>query len=175
MGGITMIVIIDEVKFEAINFAIHGEDGARKIEFEFTVIGENNYHLVNKLLNSGNVFNFEVPESAVELKVKKGTSSSSYKELLNERTIVNFSIELKEINPDEIPEWTVLTGTYQASMMNWIRTRAISELLKDKGIITIEEYEERIIHIRERDWDSMSEFLITGIEVEASADENKEE
>lgn len=139
------------------------EPGENEEEFtlSFEVQGANNFHLFSNLLNN-EVFDIIVPSLNHEFKAKRLSSSSSYQSPLNQYTEVCFSVTYKEYNEDEKPEWNGLLGTTQTAIGNWARTRAISELLVEKGIITMEEYEHKIGKIIDRDLEEMREFIFEG-------------
>ena len=58
-------------------------------------------------------------------------------------------------------EWNVFTGLFHTATGNRARTRAISELLIEKGIISMEEYN-KLNEVAKRDFEEMKRFINEG-------------
>lgn len=144
---------------------VHGEVTQEGEEFylSFNVHGANNYHLFSNLIKE-DIFDIKVPQMDQEFKAKRINHSSSYRNSLEENTLINFCITYKEHiqEEEEKKEWNPLVGVGQTAINNWIRTRALSELLEEKGIITRKEYDDKLKEIGKRDFEDMKAFIGTG-------------
>jgi len=138
-----------------------GEENAFRLSFG--VKGANNYHLFSNLLKES-TFDIKVPSLGHDFKAKRLYHSASYRDPLNHDTEIQFSLVYKEYVPEEEQEgeWNVFSGLFHTAINNWSRTRALAELLEEKGIIKRSEYEDRIKLIGERDFEEMKKFILNG-------------
>lgn len=151
-------IILNEIEILG---SVEPAENEEEFTLSFEIQGANNFHLFSNLLNNED-FDIIVPSLNHEFKAKKISSSSSYQSPLNQYTEVRFSVTYKEYSEDEKPEWNGLLGTTQTAIGNWARTRALSELLVEKGIISMEEYENKINIIIDRDFEEMREYIFEG-------------
>ncbi|WP_188405506.1 DUF3219 family protein [Thalassobacillus devorans] len=128
------------------------------IQVEFMVRGENEFHLFSNLLRE-NTFDIKVPEFDMDYKAKILSSSSSYNDQLTGDTPVRFSVELQEYDEENDSNWNATTATGVIGVQNWARTRALAELLQEKGILTKQEYDEKIRQVLDRDKEEMISFF----------------
>lgn len=160
------MIILDGVKINTDDFIVENLESLEEktsIRFEFYVIGESNYNLYNNLLKSGPA-TLEIPSENLKLNMKRDQLSSSYKDLMDENTKVSFSVTYVEA--DETNEWDQNTGLFITNLMNWARTRALSEILIENGLITKEAYDEKIADVLTRDKEEMLNFISTGKDIE---------
>lgn len=164
-----MIVKINEIEIDAnIDEQLEEDEQSGKkfikYQLEFTARGKNNYAFISELLNKDEV-HLIVEEKGINFQAKRISHSSSYRNTLEDNTNVNFGVSYREkIEADETDdnELSVLGGISRNSVINWGRTRALAELLEEKGIITKAEYAEKVEIVLERDWDEMTEFIMNG-------------
>lgn len=132
-----------------------------KISFRVDIIGNHNQEVLSATLD--NTFEIRISES-VKFKAKKENSTWSYNgQELNNATPINYYIVVVELDKDLPEDHNALVTMGSTVIMNWIRTRAISELLVEKGIITNQEYEDKINKLADRDFDNLKNFISYGI------------
>ncbi len=153
-----MLVILNDVKIDAEVEKI--DEKQKEFRINFAVIGENNYNLYSSLLK-GNNLNVKIPSYGIDFKASISHYSRTYQGPLDEDTIINFSFIVKE-KTDEGPEWNLFTGLYLTAINNWVRTRALAKILKEKGLLTDEEYEKVLDEIYESDFEEMKKFILEG-------------
>lgn len=135
----------------------------RKIVFTANITGESVQKTIEDLIGKP-TFNFHVPGEIDIVKVKKENGTWSYKgNALDENTIITYKIELVEHDKDLPEEWNMFSGQLSVVIMNWIRTRALSELLVEKGLITNQEYVDKITQISKRDFDNLANYIRYGL------------
>lgn len=127
------------------------------ISFSFDVEGESNRNLMINFIKNKE-FHIEVQSHGLDFKAEIGTTSYSHSDQSNK---TNFSWEFKEIDGDEKNEPDILSNLAKTVIWNLARSRALSELLIEKGIITQNEYFDRAAIVLNRD---RNEFLqeVTG-------------
>lgn len=151
-------VPVDIWDYEEDTFEL-GDKTLKELSFKFDAQGVREYELIKNLLgkkelsarfNNNEEFNTKV-------------SSWSYQSPPDgeEDIVVTFSVTLKEVDPD-YTEWDLDKGLFLNSVMNWARTRALFEILEEKGYTTKQDYDERIKTIQQRDWDEMTGQIIDG-------------
>lgn len=145
---------------------IHGEiEENENGEFilSFNVEGENNYHL-HSLLFTKDSFDIEFPHLNKSFNARIVSYSTSNSESLNDNSIVNFRVTFKEFieGDNEESEWNDFDGIAQTTITNWVRVRALFELLEEKGILTKNEIDNKINEVGERDFEDMLQFIKTG-------------
>lgn len=154
-----MIVINDVTIDSQIHIEqINAESNEYKVEFE--VLGKNNFKLYSAILKE-EIVQVEIPEFEQKFEGKINNLTSSYREILDEETIVAISFVVKE-KTDKDKEWNVFDGLFQTAVANWARTRAISKILIKNNLTTQEEYENLISEILESDFEEMKEFIFKG-------------
>lgn len=152
-------IIVNGVSIEG-NVEILDEN-KKHFTVDFSVRGESQYNLYTILFKEREL-DVKIPDLDYEFKATRVNSSSSYQNELNESTEVHLTFELKEYNEEEDNGWTIFNGYFSGIINNWSRTRALAELLEEKGIVSIEEYIDKIELVRERDFDEMREFIVNG-------------
>ncbi|CAI8877737.1 DUF4265 domain-containing protein [Brevibacillus sp. IT-7CA2] len=134
----------------------------KTIEIVFRKNTEQEREIFINLLNQ-NKFSFEVPEQNLVLDVTRSNLSYRYTDKSDYTT---FTVSFKEIDPENIenvpesPYLFIFKGLIDVAIGNWLRTRAISELLQEKGIITKEEYDNQLSVVFERDHDKLLRELL---------------
>ncbi|KMY49558.1 DUF3219 family protein [Peribacillus loiseleuriae] len=154
-----MKVVLNDVEIQGRVEDLSSED-KKVVRMEFQTSGSNEYHLFSELIGS-NSLNVSIEDLGMAYKAKVQNYSRSYQDKLADDTLANFSLELHE-QDEEGNEWNTQIGTSIATMQNWVRTRAISEILIEKGYFTAEEYNNKIDEVTERDQDKMLNFINTG-------------
>lgn len=135
----------------------------RKVVFTTTIIGLSTKETIEKIINKC-TFYFHVPDEIDVIKVKKENETWSYTgTVLDENTTITYKIELVEHDKDLPEDWNMLAMQHHTNIMNWIRTRALSELLIEKGLITMPEYEAKINLVSERDFDNLHNYIVYGL------------
>ena len=132
----------------------------RKITFATNVIGDEKRKIITD--NIKDSFEIKISNDCV---FKAKTESSSWKytgNILDDTTPIIYSIEILELDKDLPEEHNALLSVVETSIMNWIRTRSISELLIEKGIISEQEYIEKINKVIERDFDNLKNVIAYG-------------
>lgn len=108
-------------------------------------------------------FTFKIlDDSSTELRAKGNLGNWSYSNKLDDNTVIKQDFEVNELDKDLPEDWNFLASQFENEVMNWIRTRALAELLIDKGIITYAEYEGKIKTVAERDFDNLRDLLLYG-------------
>ncbi|MCM3454420.1 DUF3219 family protein [Heyndrickxia oleronia] len=130
----------------------------KNVKVEFQTIGSNEYHLYSGLLSS-NSLNVVIDELGLDFKARVRNYSRSYQDKLEENTLAKFSFELFE---EKEEEWNTLAGVGITAMKNWTRTRAISELLIEKGYFSNDEYKSKLKEVTSRDSEEMLRYIKTG-------------
>jgi hypothetical protein len=153
-----MNIFINDVEIDGELEELNKSDN--HFNFYFKVVGVNNYHLYSNLLNSDKL-KVSIPALELEFDAKKGPNSSSYRDPLNDDTEVDFSVEFKQSTEEETG-WDLNTGLVSTAISNWARTRALAKALKDKGILSSEEYEQYIDDILASDREDMTEWILKG-------------
>ncbi|MGG4267422.1 hypothetical protein [Peribacillus simplex] len=164
-----MLVKINEIEIDAkVDEQVEKDEQSGKsfikYQLDFTAQGKNNYVFISGLLKKDEV-HLVVEEKGINFTAKRIDHSSTYKNILEENTIVYFGVSYREkTEVDEVNDndWSVLNGIYINSLRNWVRTRALAELLEDKGIISAAEYLEKLDVVAKRDKDEMEEFFKNG-------------
>lgn len=141
---------INGIEFKENEYSYSNDEDGKEVKIEHTVYGERNYLLVKHA--------FSTKELDVEVDGDKfrGTISSSVSTQvgkLDEETEVKMRytiVEYKE-TPTSSKTDELLAELMHLGIMNWARTRAISELLIGNGIITKEQYETKIREVSKRD------------------------
>ena len=140
------------------------------VSFSGALVGEEQIDLLSSMLKG--LFDFEIPEKNIAIKAKQVNLSYSYQDSLSNDTAVRFKVIIKqydEAEEDSSSGWDALGKQIgrmiSETICNWIRTRSISELLVEKGIITQEEYEDKLRTLMARDYEDMKNFLLDGIEM----------
>lgn len=131
-----------------------------KIKFDFKVLGKSAQEKVQQVI--GGIFDFEIDGYKCRAKSENNTWSYEGNEL-NEKTDINYHIEVVEIDNEILEEHNALIGMRDEIIYNWSRVRAISELLIEKGIITEDEYTNKVRVVIDRDYDEMFNFIVNGI------------
>ncbi|MFB6471221.1 hypothetical protein ACFCW7_00005 [Paenibacillus glucanolyticus] len=139
-----------------------------KINFEFTSDDEERAGLLK--LFEQDAIAFEVPDEEKNLKVRKTDLSYSYTQ---GRDLTRYSVTLEEIDPeDNSPKSTQdiiarsMLMTLNLAADNWKRTRAIAELLQEKGVFTKEEYQDKLNLVFERDHKEIMGKLVDEFEAQ---------
>ncbi|MFJ7983085.1 DUF3219 family protein [Lysinibacillus xylanilyticus] len=153
-----MLIILNGVKIDADIEKVNEEQ--KEFEVEFEVVGENNYNLYSALLANGKI-EVDLPDFDLKYEGKVNNLTKSYRDTLNENTIVNISFKISEFT-DEAPEWNAFTGLVATAVANWSRTRALAEILKKHNLMTTDEYETLISDIQKSDFEEMRKFITEG-------------
>lgn len=147
---------INGIEFNENEYSYSNNEDGKQVEIEHIVYGQRNKLLIQQA--------FSGKEIAVEVDGDKFTgavssSSSSYTGNLEEKTKVILRYTIVEYKEASIGQQDQLLGELMVlGMKNWARTRAISELLIEKKVITAEQYESKIEEVFKRD---KEEFLNT--------------
>jgi len=135
----------------------------KQIELECEIIGKTKRSQLGDILKDS--FVLKIPSQDIEIKSKAKNNSWSYQGInLDEDTSIKYTIEVEEIDKDLPENWNALISFAGTVVDNWIRTRALMEILEEKGISKKDEYEEKIKLINERDHDRLVEWLCYGKE-----------
>ena len=147
---------INGIEFNENEYSYSNNEDGKQVEIEHTVYGQRNNLLIQQA--------FSGKEIAVEVDGDKFTgaissSSSSFTGDLDEETKVTLRYTIVEYKEASIGQQDqLLVDLMFLGMKNWARTRAISELLIEKEVITAEQYEVKIDEVFKRD---NEEFLKT--------------
>jgi len=71
-------------------------------------------------------------------------------------------MEIEELDKDLPDDWNAFYALAGTTVDNWIRTRALSELLEEKGVSNLEEYEKKIELIQKRDRQKLVDWITHG-------------
>lgn len=133
----------------------------KQIELECEIIGKTKRGQLGDILKDS--FVLKIPSQNIEIKSKAKNNSWSYQGInLDENTSIKYNIEVEEIDKDLPENWNALISFAGTVVDNWIRTRALAEILEEKGISKKDEYEEKIKSIQERDHKRLVEWLCYG-------------
>ncbi|NGP59897.1 hypothetical protein FLT15_16455 [Paenibacillus thiaminolyticus] len=160
-------IIINDVTVEVDSYVESKEmnDNTNKelTKFEVEFHSNTDRDDILNLLDSESII-LSVPEEGKVFNVKK--TYSSYSSIVG-KPQTNYTVCFKEIDPDDnTPEtYAELLGrfmplTFSLIAENWIRTRAIAELLQEKGICTKEEYTEKLDSVFKRDYKEIMNTLL---------------
>lgn len=144
------------------------------VEFEGSIKGEKEFNNYKNAIEYSKI-NVKVPEQDLEFKAQKNGYSFSYTDREDkEDNIYNIKINLLEIDDSQskYSGLEIFGNIGFGISMNWARTRALSELLIEKGLITLEEYESKIKFIYERDKDEFTKALLAGTSKDESPKED---
>jgi hypothetical protein len=112
-------------------------------------------------------FTFEIPSESFSMKaVKKNARWSFSGEVVNENTLIEYQIQIQELDKDLPEGWNLFGGMLESIVMNWIRTRATADILFEKGVVTRAEYEEKIHTIVDRDFENLRRYIMYGLPVD---------
>lgn len=152
------MIIINGVKIDANIEKVNEEQ--KEFQVIFQVTGENDYNLYSALLANKKI-KVKLPDYDLEYEAKISNLAKSYRDTLNENTIVAFSFKISE-RTEEDREWTMFDGLFYTAINNWSRTRALAKVLEDNNLITNDEYEDLIGKIGESDFEEMKSFILKG-------------
>lgn len=143
----------------------------RLLHFDVDIIGDSRRKALSETIKS--IFEVKIPEADI-FRAKVENSSWSYSGgTLNDETLIRYSLSLQEVDSD-LPEAHNVVGELALTVMfNWIRTRAISELLVEKGIIEKQEYVDKIKEIADRDLDNIRSQILYGIDKISGGDKTE--
>jgi hypothetical protein len=135
----------------------------RKIIFHTSITGIVKKTELEDIL-SKKILRVKIEDEDIEFKAEKENRIFSYNgNGENDYTEYNYEIILIELDKDLPEEWNTMAAIYEQVIMNWIRTRAISSLLIDKGIFTEDEYLKRLDELGKKDFDNLRKLLAYGI------------
>ena len=135
----------------------------RKLKFYTSITGSTKQKEIEEILNKSS-FTLKVPSHGLDIKAKKENAVWSYQGgNLDENTIIGYQIEICELDKDLPEDWSIMGAQYSSIIMNWIRTRALAELLIEKGLTTWPEYEEKIKKVADRDFESLKNYIAYGL------------
>jgi len=133
----------------------------KQIELECEIIGKTKRGEIGGILK--NVFVLKIPSQNIEIKAKSKTNSWSYQGYnLDENTSIKYNMEIEELDKDLPDDWNAFYALAGTTVDNWIRTRALSELLEEKGVSNLEEYEKKIELIQKRDRQKLVDWITHG-------------
>jgi hypothetical protein len=115
----------------------------RTLKFSFQVEGEQNYRLFSNLLKDKQL-KIISEELGINQILQKKNSISRYTGQLNQYTEVTFDVELIETNDRDLTDKELMARGLIETIFNKVKTRVLADLLIEKGIITEEEYEEKL-------------------------------
>jgi len=160
-------VLLDDYEIEANILDIRDKTNEptgnilKQIELESNIIGKTKRKELGDILK--NSFALKIPSQNIEIKVKAKNNSWNYRgSNLDENTSIKYNIEVEELDKDLPEDWNALFSFAGTVVDNWIRTRALAEILAEKGISKKDEYEEKIKLIHERDHKRLVEWLCYG-------------
>lgn len=132
-----------------------------RIEFNTMVLGESQKIKFEE--NLKRISQIRIDDDDIKIKAIGRVKASSYRDMQDkEKIIYSYSIEVEELDKDLPEEWSYFTASHEANVMNWIRMRALSSLLIEKGIITFEEYENKIKELNQKDFEGLSNYILYG-------------
>jgi hypothetical protein len=165
-------VKLDDVILTAEGMAIEEVEsrptGNRLRRFEFLAVmrGISMQKRVAEILTK-EAFSFEVPSDSIAIRAAKKNAKWSYSgDNLDEESMIEFHIDILELDKDLPEGWNMFGGMLEGITMNWIRTRALADLLAEKGIISRAEYEEHIHGIVDKDFEKLRRYLMYGLPVD---------
>lgn len=159
-------IIINEISINVTNYTSEVTNNKptgntlQTIKFSTNIKGLSNHEKLVKLLEAP--ITFKIPSDNLEFRAKGKIGNWYYQNSLDENTIIKHDIEITELDQDLPEEWNALGAMYSNNIMNWIRTRALAELLIEKGILTMEEYDNKIKVVSDRDYENMDNLLMYG-------------
>lgn len=144
------------------------------ITFEAEILGYREFNNYSNAIEH-NELNIEIPSENIKFKGRKNGYSSSYTDLENkEQILYHIKINIDEIDKDEVQSSSgdnFFVNMGINTTRNWARTRALSELLIEKGLFTKEEYEEKIDFVWDRDREEFISSFNQSIESSSSEEE----
>lgn len=162
------MIVLDEVTLVATSIVedsfVNKPTGNELKTFEvtFRISGKAQQEKVADILSKPKI-SFAYPFDEAEYFVKAKNNSWGYSgSELNETTLITYTAKLEELDKDLPEDWDYKTAFQLETIFNWARTRALHELLVEKGIITTEEYVGKIKQVQERDAQEMSNYLFFG-------------
>lgn len=154
-------VLAEDFSEEVVTNEITGNE-LRKIKFVAPLIGVEQREALGKTLQ-GN-YTIAIPDEDIEFNAKTVKSMWSYNaQVLTDTTPIDYSIEAIELDKDLPEDHNLMGQITSAVIMNWIRTRAISELLIKKGVFSEQEYEDILSKVAERDFDNLKNLITHGV------------
>ena len=136
----------------------------KQIELKCDIVGKKNQKAISEIIKKS--FKLKIPSRSLEIKAKSTNNTWMYQGgQLDENTKIQYSITISEIDSDLPENWNVLVAVGDTAIMNWIRTRALGELLEEKGIATTKEYLDKIDSILDRDEKKIREYISYGKEM----------
>lgn len=137
-----------------------------RISFNASVTGKSNQDKLEEVL-SKKIFNVKIEEENIEIRAKLINKNYSYKydssKVNEENRIYKYDIIIKEIDKDLPDNWNSIAVIKDTVIMNWIRTRAIGNLLIEKGLFTEKEYIDKIEELTKKDFDNLKKYIAYGI------------
>jgi hypothetical protein len=135
----------------------------RRYEFLAILRGVSMQKRVAEILTK-EAFTFEIPEDSILTRAAKKNARWSYSgETLDEESLIEFHLDILELDKDLPEGWNMFGGMLEGITMNWIRTRALADLLADKGVISRAEYEDHIHAVVDRDFEKLRRYLMYGL------------
>jgi len=133
----------------------------RQFSFKFDITGKEFEDKLEEAL--AEIFEFKIMPDGIEFKAEKNNYSWSFSEELNNNTIIHCDLSIIEHDKDLPEDWNVIVSIRDNIITNWVRTRALSEILIEKGLTTPKEYEDKILKINKRDYEEMYNMLVHGL------------
>ncbi len=166
--------IIGNIDFEiSINESTKKE--LKTVKYIGEIIGEKEFNNYSNAIAQHEI-NVKIPNKNIEFVAQKNGYSSSYTDKINKQDIIyKVQINLVEIDKTQ-PQNTgfeIFGNMAHSICMNWARTRALSELLIEKGLFTFEEYESKIRNVYDRDNEEFRKTLLHGLLENTKDDKEK--
>ena len=169
-GDVIMIksVVINNVTFKLDVIEISEEvseptgNTLKRVKLKGEIRGKTTYNEFKELIKQ-KPLNVKISDDNINISCKYENESYSYTDTENEYTIYKYAFDFLELDKDLPEEWNMNVGFTTTAVMNWIRIRALSNLLIEKGIITLNEYENEIHKLAETDYDSLVKSVLYGL------------
>ena len=138
----------------------------RKFQFVAGICGITSQRQVAEILSKES-FVFEIPSESIRIRANKKSARWSFSgDVVNENTLIDYQIEIQELDKDLPEGWNLFGGMLESITMNWIRTRAMADLLFEKGVITRAEYDDKIHYIVDKDFENLRRYIMYGLPVD---------
>jgi hypothetical protein len=166
------IVKIDHITLTAEDFVSESIESKptgnklRCLKFVSGICGISSQRQIADIL-AKDTFTFEIPSESFSMKASKKSARWSFSgDVVNENTLIEYQIQIQELDKDLPEGWNLFGGMLEGIVMNWIRTRATADLMFEKGLVTRAEYDDKIHSIVNRDFENLRRYLMYGLPVD---------
>lgn len=132
-----------------------------QISFTVRLKGKEELEKIQTLLDE-KVVQLEVPSDQISIRAKVGTTSYSYNGVLDDDTVITYSVTLTEVDPDLPESWSTETGLIVKAISNHAHIKALIELLLEKGIINEKEILDKYLKFIEEDRQKVMNLILYG-------------